>query len=335
MPTRDEKLYTVRQPEQTAAQPAMTTQQPTQMQPVSYIDNGQRKTGVATVPKQEPSYYDQQRAGYQEMYDEAVRANREATERASQQAREAAEAERAARAAGYQGTNRQLYRDYMQRQRVLPQQMAAGGYSGGLSESARVRLRNSYEEAMAENERSRMREQAAADANLSNRLYEIQTAADRGDQEAWQRRQDYEQALRDQQRQEQIGRADTLAAAGDFSGYAGLGYTQAQIDAMTRSWLASNPDMTASWIAGHPEEARRLGISNPNTGGYTPEDTLTRQMEEAAAEGQSPDTIREIARRLVETGAATWQQMNTALWRAGLARDLPGHTPGREPVRDR
>ena len=44
----------------------------------------------------------------------------------------------------YAGTNRQLYRDYMGNKRTLPQQMAAMGYNGGLSESAQLRLRNSY-----------------------------------------------------------------------------------------------------------------------------------------------------------------------------------------------
>lgn len=368
MATRDEKLYEG-QPAQTAAQPAMTTQQPAAVQQtVSYIDNnGQRQQGVADMS----GYYDQARAGYRTMYDEAVAGNNQAAERAAAQAREAAAANRQALDTGYQGTNRQLYRDYMQNQRTLPQQMAARGYTGGLSESAQLRLQNSYEEALAENERSRLGQQASADAALSQRLYEIQAQADSGNREARQQLLAYEQGLRDLQRQEAREdaayartlqeqqrqearqdlqtRATTLAAAGDFSGYADLGYSQAQIDALTRAWLASNPDLTSAWISAHPVDAQRLGISVESTpsysGGYYPAASgglrgLAGQLVEAYQGGTDWNTIRETVSDMVDAGEITPQEGNQAIWDARGSgkipmRELKGHTPGQEPVTGR
>ena len=300
------------------------TMQTTQKQPVSYIDAaGQKATGIADVPKATPSYYDDMRANYQNMYDEAVRNNNAAAEAAAEQARAAAEAQRQALAQGYQGSNRQLYRDYMNNKRTLPQQMAAAGYSGGLSESARLKLANSYEEALAENARSQLSEQAAADANLANRLYEIQATADSGNQQARQQQLAYEQALLEQQRQERLQQADTLAAAGDFSGYAALGYTQNQIDALARTWLAAHPEMTSSWIAAHPEEAGRLNITAPSTGGgengyYAPQAaSLKDQAIEAAQGGMTLPQIYADLRQQVDSGKISEAEKNEA-WLAAV-----------------
>lgn len=337
MPTKKNELeptYTAQAELQTASQPAMGTQtasQPTVQQPVSYIDNnGQKQQGVAEVPTAKAStgnsYYDNLREGYQTMYDEAVRANQEAAERASQQAREAAEAQRQALATGYQGTNRQLYRDYMAQSRVLPQQMAAAGYSGGLSESARLRLANSYEEALAENERARMGQQASADATLQQRLYEIQAQADAGNQQARQQQLAYEQAMIEQMRQDQLARADTLAAAGDFSGYKDLGYSQSEIDALTRAWLASNPGMTSAWISAHPADARRLGIGTARSGGSgggyyeTPAAAgiggLAGQITEALLAGATEDEVRADLQDQMRKGDLSYTEANNAWDRA-------------------
>lgn len=325
---RDE--LAVKQPAPVQTQPAQV-QAPvqTQKQPVSYINaQGQKATGVADIPKNTDSYYDDMRGYYQNMYDEAVRNNNDAAARAAEQARKAAEAERQALLQGYQGTNRQLYRDYMQRQKVLPQQMAAAGYSGGLSESARIRLANSYGEALAENERARLGQQATSDANLANRLYEIQAAADQGNQQARQQQLAYEQALREQQRQDLITRADTLAASGDFSGYRSLGYSQNEIDALARTWLAAHPEMTESWIAAHPEDAGRLNITAPSTGGGYYEGggggnetggngggstSLNQMVQQAVLDGASWRDITQTLNDMVRAGEITPAERNGAM----------------------
>lgn len=56
----------------------------------------------------------------------------------------------------YQAANRQLYIDYMNGRRDLPQQLAAMGYTGGLRESSLLGLQNNYEGQLAENERARL-----------------------------------------------------------------------------------------------------------------------------------------------------------------------------------
>lgn len=328
--------------------------QQTQLQPVSYIDAaGQKQTGVADMPAADNSYYDQARDNYKTMYTEALAFNQDAAAKATEQAQVAAKAQREALTQGYQGTNRQLYRDYMQNQRTLPQQLAARGYTGGLSESARIRLANSYEEALAENERARMSQQASADAALQQRLYEIQSAAAQGDQNARQQLLSYNQALMDQQRQEQrqdyltqqewarsdqqyarelqrqdaANKAQTLAAAGDFSGYAALGYSKGEIDALTRAWLASNPDLVSAWIAAHPADAARMGITAPssgesggtytaaaaaqtgNTGGIK---GLTGQILEAFKAGATEDQIREAVQDEIKENRSSYTEGNTA-----------------------
>ena len=330
---RDE--LAVRQPEtqNLYSQPAQV-QAPvqTQKQPVSYINaQGQKATGVADMPKNTDSYYDDMRGYYQNMYDEAVRNNNDAADQAAEQARRAAEAERQALLQGYQGTNRQLYRDYMQNRKTLPQKMAAAGYSGGLSESARIRLANSYEEALAENERARLGQQATSDANLANRLYEIQAAADQGNQQARQQQLAYEQALREQQRQDLITRADTLAASGDFSGYRSLGYSQNEIDALARTWLAAHPEMTSSWIAAHPDDASRLNITAPSTGGggyYEGNGngtgggggsgnggsaSLNQMVQQAVLDGASWKDITQTLNDMVRAGEITPAERNGAM----------------------
>ncbi len=51
-----------------------------------------------------------------------------------------------------------------------------------------------------------------------------------------------------------------MAASGDFSGYLGLGYSQDEVDYLTRLWLKQNPKLLNTWIDAHPEEAARMGI---------------------------------------------------------------------------
>lgn len=227
----------------------------------TYIDqNGQKKTGVyspaagkdpsasvgMTGTEEAPSHWDEMRNLYQQMYDEQVAANNAANEAAAERAREAAQAQIDALNAGYQGTNRQLYRDYMENQRTLPQQMAALGYSGGLSESSQLRLRNAYEEGLNENERARLSQENAANAALAQQLYEAQAAATAANQQANQQRLGYLTALQEQQYQDQQQRAATLASAGDFSGYKALGYTDSEIGYLQNIWARQNPAMAYS-----------------------------------------------------------------------------------------
>ena len=221
-------------------------------QKVTYIaPNGQKATGTVQQPQEaQPSYWDTMRDYYQQMYDEQVAANNQALEDTRARAQEATDAQLEALRQGYQGTNRQLYRDYMENQRVLPQQMAAQGYSGGLSESSRLRLGNAYQEALAENERARLAEESGANQALAQQLYEAQQAANTANNQAAQNRYGYLAALREAQYQQERAdleaRAAMMGSVGDFSVYAQLGYTPAEIARLQAAWNAQHAPAVSS-----------------------------------------------------------------------------------------
>jgi len=232
-----------------------------QKQTATYIDEGGNKqqgvytqaaenaglaaSQAASQPAQ-GSHWDSMKNYYQQMYDEQTAANNAAYEAAAARAREATQQNIEALNQGYQGTNRQLYRDYMQHQRTLPQEMAARGYSGGLSESAQLRLRNSYEEGLNENERARLAQENSANASLAQQLYEAQATATAANQQANQQRLGYLTQLQEQMYQDQQQRAATLASAGDFSGYRDLGYSDDQVSYLESIWARQNPALAYS-----------------------------------------------------------------------------------------
>lgn len=73
--------------------------------------------------------------------------------------------------------------------------------------------------------------------------------------------------------------AATLAKYGDFSGYAALGYSQDQIDAMQKVWGAQNPKLyyerTGTYPASYTASNRRTGGGGGGGGGGTDNDTIT------------------------------------------------------------
>ena len=257
----------------------------------------------------------------------------------------------------YAQTNRQLYRDYMNSLKNLPQQLAAQGYTGGLSESSRVRMDTSYGENLGASERSRLQAVAQMEAQeaqarrqynqylmelrgqerdetraaedqrsayllglkekeaeaaaaaqdqrnaymlgLREQDYADQAAAqnqrnaylmglkeqDYADRQAAQNQrnayllglqeQDYDaaqsaqaqknaylMALREQEYADQLSQAETLAQyTGDFSGYKAMGYSDAEIEALRKSWIAQNPELAQAM--GYTKKARSSYSSVP------------------------------------------------------------------------
>lgn len=210
---------------------------------VTYIDpNGDAQKGTTEgTPEETPgepqrTYLDELRDQYQKMYDDAVKA---AAERAL------AQAEKGVGELGdqYGSLNKQLYRDYMESLRVLPQEMAARGYSGGMSESARLGLDTAYGERLNENEAARIAaimqlRQQGADAE-----YQANAARDQANAQAQQNLYANMMNLILQQQQDAATKAQNMAQYGDFSGYLGLGYTQSEIDQMQKAWIAANPEL--------------------------------------------------------------------------------------------
>ena len=232
-------------------------QQPTTTQPgtsgggkVMYIDpNGDAQKGTTEgTPEETPgepqrTYLDELRDQYQKMYDDAVKANNDAAKAAAERA--LAQAEKGVGELGdqYGSLNKQLYRDYMESLRVLPQEMAARGYSGGMSESARLGLDTAYGERLNENEAARIAaimqlRQQGADAE-----YQANAARDQANAQAQQNLYANMMNLILQQQQDAAQKAQNMAQYGDFSGYLGLGYTQSEIDQMQKAWIAANPEL--------------------------------------------------------------------------------------------
>ena len=212
---------------------------------VTYIGNsGTKAKGTTKVtPGTTPDYYNQMGSFYQNAYDEQVAANEAAQEAARQRAQELYDAQVAALGEQYAGTNRQLYRDYMNSRRTLPQQMAAQGYSGGLSESSLLRLANAYGEGLNENERARLSQVAGYDQALSQQLYEAQMRTTEANNQARQNLYTQQAALREAIYRDAQQRAATMAAAGDFSEYAKLGFSKSEINWLKSVWKKMNPGL--------------------------------------------------------------------------------------------
>lgn len=217
---------------------------------VTYIDpNGDAQKGTTEgTPEETPgepqrTYLDELRDQYQKMYDDAVKANNDAAKAAAERA--LAQAEKGVGELGdqYGSLNKQLYRDYMESLRVLPQEMAARGYSGGMSESARLGLDTAYGERLNENEAARIAaimqlRQQGADAE-----YQANAARDQANAQAQQNLYANMMNLILQQQQDAATKAQNMAQYGDFSGYLGLGYTKSEIDQMQKAWIAANPEL--------------------------------------------------------------------------------------------
>ena len=254
-----------RLPKLDGAQQPTTTQPGTSGGKVTYIDpNGDAQKGTTEgTPEETPgepqrTYLDELRDQYQKMYDDAVKANNDAAKAAAERA--LAQAEKGVGELGdqYGSLNKQLYRDYMESLRVLPQEMAARGYSGGMSESARLELDTAYGERLNENEAARIAaimqlRQQGADAE-----YQANAARDQANAQAQQNLYANMMNLILQQQQDAATKAQNMAQYGDFSGYLGLGYTQSEIDQMQKAWIAANPEL-----------ARTLGyVKTPSYSGY-------------------------------------------------------------------
>ena len=239
------------QPTTAPTQPTTTPTQPgTSGGKVTYIDpNGDAQKGTTEgTPEETPgepqrTYLDELRDQYQKMYDDAVKANNDAAKAAAERA--LAQAEKGVGELGdqYGSLNKQLYRDYMESLRVLPQEMAARGYSGGMSESARLGLDTAYGERLNENEAARIAaimqlRQQGADAE-----YQANAARDQANAQAQQNLYANMMNLILQQQQDAAQKAQNMAQYGDFSGYLELGYTQSEIDQMQKAWIAANPEL--------------------------------------------------------------------------------------------
>jgi len=239
---------------------------------VTYIDsNGNAQKGTTTpsetTTEPQKSYLDDLRDQYQKMYDDAVKANNDAAKAAAERA--LAQVEQGIGELGdqYGSLNKQLYRDYMESLRVLPQEMAARGYSGGMSESARLGLDTAYGERLNENEAARIAAIAQLRQQGADAEYQANAARDQANAEAQQNLYANMVNLLLQQQQDAATRAQNMAQYGDFSGYLELGYSQSQVDAMKKAWIAANPAMAQA--LGYVSAPRYSSYGGSGSGGIT------------------------------------------------------------------
>ncbi len=171
-------------------------------------------------------------------YDQQLAANDEQAAAQTAMQMEALERQKQKAAEDYGKVNRQLYIDSKQTERRLPEQLAALGYTGGATESALLRNRLGYEQALRDNEAARISGEADIDFQgrqieqqneLARKQAAMQLAADYNSgynsvlgQMQSQKNYETEQAL--SQKQTAIAyaqaAAETKAQYGDFSGYA-------------------------------------------------------------------------------------------------------------------
>lgn len=267
----------------------------------TYIDaNGQKQTGtVASDIKAglgTDNYYSKTADTYGQMLEAQKQENAAAA--ADADASALAELQRQTEKINteYGKSDKQLYRGYRTAVRDLPQQLAAMGVTGGLSETSRVDLERGYgenlnasqlqrlaaigdlEEGDAEARRQReaaLRQQnAQATQNYYAQLLglgeqkhaEERAAAQLADERAYAAdvladerayAAEREAAALERARQEQS--AEALADMGDFSGYVKLGImTEAQAELAKQAWIAQNPELAA-----------QMGYVKPSGGGYT------------------------------------------------------------------
>lgn len=115
-----------------------------------------------------------------------------------------------------------------------------------------VSYQNSIAEAIANNEYERAaalleeyRQQAQSVVDTAQLQAQLDT--DRWLNQAYldQDIADFNQNADQQNYQELLDRAETLAAFGNFSGYLALGYSQDQVERMRKAWAAMNPNLAA------------------------------------------------------------------------------------------
>ena len=246
----------------------------------AYVDgSGTRRQGT--------SYWDAMGSDLDAAYQAERDYNARTLAAAEQQARDAAAAQIRALTRGYQGTNRQLYRDFMQRQRTLPEQLAAGGYTGGLTESSRLRLGNAYEEALNANEQARLGQEADYGRDLARQLYDARAAAAAADSRALQSYYDRRRELSAQRQQQERAaleqRAATLAARGDFRLYRQLGYTAGEIAYLERMYRRQHPELFKK--TGGGGHGGRGGGSAPDPTGTTGPDRIGSRIGYAGLRG--------------------------------------------------
>ncbi len=200
-----------------------------------------KKYSSLMAAEQEIDYWEKLENHYRDLYNSQVESNNAAAAEATQKTLRQIGEQIDTLNAQFKESNSELYRGFRDAARKLPQQLAAAGITGGLSESSHVKLQTDYQDNVSRNERSlsgsvsALRRQGieAENDNLSSAREKNQDAL-----EAYQTQQ---LAIEKEKRSELEKEAAAMAKTGDFSLYSQLGYSQSQIAALRNNWEIENP----------------------------------------------------------------------------------------------
>lgn len=186
----------------------------------TYIDgNGDKQTGYVQAGT---SYLDSMLEELQNQYQAQLEANDSMAAATTRQAILQLENQKNSLNQEYDDLYNQLYINRRLNEKRLPEQLAAMGYTGGLTESSLLGLQNEYQQALREGEIARLQgisdlDTAIADAQLSGDIAQAQAAQDLAaqyyanyaqaiqalqSQANWQQEFQYQAALAAQQQQE-------------------------------------------------------------------------------------------------------------------------------------
>ena len=215
-----------------------------------------------------------------DMYDAKKESQLTQLESAYQQSRSEAQAARDRLPGQYRQQANDLSAQYERNRRNFNLQAEASGLNTGAASQAALARNSAYQRDMGALRTSQAEAMAEADRGLADleRQYQANVSsaiADNDYQRAQALMNEYNNGY-----SRDLNTAKTLAAYGDFSGYAGL-YGQNTADNMAALWKAQNPDLAYNTGRMTAEEYKAVtgqypaGYQAPYTPGYNPTPTPT------------------------------------------------------------
>lgn len=183
---------------------------------------------------------------YKSIYDSQVSANNSAAADATAQMLSVIDTQIRTINEEYRNSDLRLYRDYMESKKNLPQQLAAAGYSGGLSESGHIALDTGYQEALNQNQRVRISAQSALRAQGEEQRSRNEAKAAAANADARREYYGYLASLEQTEYAALQKRAAELSKGGDFSHYEAIGYSADEVAQLRAAWEAEHPELAAA-----------------------------------------------------------------------------------------
>ena len=247
-----------------------------------------------------------------DLYDAKKQSQLTQLESAYQESRAEAEAARDKLPGQYRQQANDLAAQYERNRRNFNLQADASGLNTGAASQAALAQNSAYQrdigalrtaqaDAMTEADRGIADLERQYQANVSSAI------ADNDYQRAQALMNEYNNGY-----SRDLNTAKTLAAYGDFSGYAGL-YGQETADSMAALWKAQNPELAYNTGRMTAEEYRAVtgkypaGYKAPHTPRYNPNPVPVPETEPASDAGQVSDTAKAIANTIATGSIADMQ----------------------------